>query len=409
MLVLTSVVSAGYYLPVIMAMYMKPARRRDAHTTVLCSRAARRRRGRRVVAILVLRRLAPARARTPRARIAAAVTRDAPDGRPRAVPAERPADERPQGRSSANTTSAASSDASSRRRSPAPWAARFASAAWERLGRAPCWPSAATTGPPARRSPRAFRQGIADAGGTAIDVGELPDAGALFRGPRRSATDGGLRSPGRTIRPSSTDSRWSSPADSMHGDDILGLYESDRRPSRWRSGAGRETRRRLRSSRATGTRSSAGTGWRGRSRSWSTAATGSGSLIAVETLRGARRRGHPALLRVRRDLPQPPSRSHRAREPARPAGARSGDTAPSSALPSTATPTGSARSTRPATIVFGDQLLVLFGRDAVRRFGPGTPVIFDVKCSEVLPQALTAGRGQCRRCGRPGTRSSRRG
>ena len=41
-------------------------------------------------------------------------------------------------------------------------------------------------------------------------------------------------------------------------------------------------------------------------------------------------------------------------------------------------------------IIYGDQLLVIFGRDAVRRFGPGTPVIFDVKCSEVLPAALTA-------------------
>jgi phosphomannomutase / phosphoglucomutase len=39
-------------------------------------------------------------------------------------------------------------------------------------------------------------------------------------------------------------------------------------------------------------------------------------------------------------------------------------------------------------VVFGDQLLVIFGRDAVRRFGPGTPVIFDVKCSQVLPDAL---------------------
>jgi phosphomannomutase/phosphoglucomutase len=41
-------------------------------------------------------------------------------------------------------------------------------------------------------------------------------------------------------------------------------------------------------------------------------------------------------------------------------------------------------------IIFGDQLLVIFGRDAVLRFGEGTPVIFDVKCSEVLPKALTA-------------------
>ena len=42
-------------------------------------------------------------------------------------------------------------------------------------------------------------------------------------------------------------------------------------------------------------------------------------------------------------------------------------------------------------VLFGDQLLVLYGRDAVRRFGPGTPVVFDVKCSEVLPQALHRG------------------
>jgi phosphomannomutase/phosphoglucomutase len=41
-------------------------------------------------------------------------------------------------------------------------------------------------------------------------------------------------------------------------------------------------------------------------------------------------------------------------------------------------------------VVWGDQLLVVFGRDAVRRFGPGQPVIFDVKCSDVLPRALEA-------------------
>ena len=39
-------------------------------------------------------------------------------------------------------------------------------------------------------------------------------------------------------------------------------------------------------------------------------------------------------------------------------------------------------------IVFGDQLLVLFGRDLVRRMGKGHHVIFDVKCSEVLKTAL---------------------
>jgi phosphomannomutase/phosphoglucomutase len=39
-------------------------------------------------------------------------------------------------------------------------------------------------------------------------------------------------------------------------------------------------------------------------------------------------------------------------------------------------------------VVFGDQLLILFGRDLAHRFGPGKAVIFDVKCSEVLPQML---------------------
>src|SRR5437016_5630466 len=38
--------------------------------------------------------------------------------------------------------------------------------------------------------------------------------------------------------------------------------------------------------------------------------------------------------------------------------------------------------------VFGDQLLVLLGRDLARRRGPGHAVIFDVKCSEVLPREL---------------------
>jgi phosphomannomutase/phosphoglucomutase len=38
--------------------------------------------------------------------------------------------------------------------------------------------------------------------------------------------------------------------------------------------------------------------------------------------------------------------------------------------------------------VFGDQLLLLLGRDLARRAGPGHTVIFDVKCSDILPQEL---------------------
>jgi phosphomannomutase/phosphoglucomutase len=39
-------------------------------------------------------------------------------------------------------------------------------------------------------------------------------------------------------------------------------------------------------------------------------------------------------------------------------------------------------------VLFGDQLLVLYGRDLVARLGQGREVIFDVKCSDVLAQAL---------------------
>ena len=38
--------------------------------------------------------------------------------------------------------------------------------------------------------------------------------------------------------------------------------------------------------------------------------------------------------------------------------------------------------------VMGDLLLVLLGRDLARRLGPGQPVIFDVKCSDLLPKEL---------------------
>jgi phosphomannomutase / phosphoglucomutase len=39
-------------------------------------------------------------------------------------------------------------------------------------------------------------------------------------------------------------------------------------------------------------------------------------------------------------------------------------------------------------ILWGDQLLILYGRDVTQRLGKGQEIIFDVKCSDVLPQAL---------------------
>jgi phosphomannomutase / phosphoglucomutase len=44
-------------------------------------------------------------------------------------------------------------------------------------------------------------------------------------------------------------------------------------------------------------------------------------------------------------------------------------------------------------IVWGDHLLILYARDVFARLGPGVPVIFDVKCSQALPDAITRAGG----------------
>jgi phosphomannomutase/phosphoglucomutase len=45
-------------------------------------------------------------------------------------------------------------------------------------------------------------------------------------------------------------------------------------------------------------------------------------------------------------------------------------------------------------IVWGDHVLILYARDVLQRTGPGQPIIFDVKCSQALPDAITAAGGK---------------
>jgi len=45
------------------------------------------------------------------------------------------------------------------------------------------------------------------------------------------------------------------------------------------------------------------------------------------------------------------------------------------------------------TIVWGDRVLILYARDVLERTGRGQPIIFDVKCSQALPAAVTAAGG----------------
>ena len=44
-------------------------------------------------------------------------------------------------------------------------------------------------------------------------------------------------------------------------------------------------------------------------------------------------------------------------------------------------------------IVWGDHLLIIYARDVLARTGKGQPIIFDVKCSQALPDAVTAAGG----------------
>jgi len=46
------------------------------------------------------------------------------------------------------------------------------------------------------------------------------------------------------------------------------------------------------------------------------------------------------------------------------------------------------------TIVRGDMILLLFGLDLLERLGPGQKLVFDVKCSQVLPEVYAAAGGE---------------
>ena len=45
-------------------------------------------------------------------------------------------------------------------------------------------------------------------------------------------------------------------------------------------------------------------------------------------------------------------------------------------------------------IVWGDKILIIYARDVLARTGPGQPIIFDVKCSQALPDSITRAGGK---------------
>src|SRR5919112_4277207 len=266
----------------------------------------------------------------------------------------------------------------------------FASVATDRLGRAPVIAVGRDNRPSGPALSEGVRRGIADAGGTAIDVGTLPTP-ALYFGVFALKTDAGLQVTGSHNPPEFNGFKMVLAGEAFHGEEILELWEIIM-AERWRSGRGKET-----SDSSVLERYKEGILSRHKLerpvRVVVDCGNGAGSLIAVATLRGLGAEVTPLFCESDGTFPNHhpdptvPENLRDLQAAVRRTGAELGI-----AFDGDADRIGAVDET--GEIIFGDQLLVIFGRDAVRRFGAGTPVIFDVKCSEVLPKALAAAGAQ---------------
>ena len=262
----------------------------------------------------------------------------------------------------------------------------FATVAWERMGRAPVIAVGRDNRPSGTALADGVRRGLVEAGGTAVDVGMLPTP-ALYFAVTALGTDGGIQVTGSHNPPEFNGFKLVLGGDAFHGEAILALWETIV-AERWRSGDGRETSdgsvldryreaivARHRLERPVRVVVDCG--------------NGAGSLVAVSTLRALGAEVTPLFCESDGTFPNHhpdptvPENLRDLQAEVRRTGAELG-----LAFDGDADRIGAVDET--GEIVWGDLLLVVLGRDAVRRFGPGTPVIFDVKCSEVLPAALTA-------------------
>ncbi|HEU4699724.1 MAG TPA: phosphomannomutase/phosphoglucomutase [Gemmatimonadales bacterium] len=260
----------------------------------------------------------------------------------------------------------------------------FASEAAERLGRAPVLCVGRDNRPSGEGLAAGVRRGIVAAGGTAVDVGMLPTP-ALSFAVTRDGVDGGLQVTGSHNPPEYNGFKMTLGRESLHGEQILALWEMIV-TERWRTGQGSETAdsgvlqqykdaivERNRLERPVKVVVDCG--------------NGVGSVIAVPTLRALGADVTPLFCESDGTFPNHhpdptvPANLRDLQAEVRRTGAELGI-----AFDGDQDRIGAVDET--GRIVYGDQLLILFGRDAVQRFGRGTPVIFDVKCSEVLPEAL---------------------
>jgi phosphomannomutase/phosphoglucomutase len=260
----------------------------------------------------------------------------------------------------------------------------FASVAWDKVGHAPIIAVGRDNRPSGPALADAFRQGVADAGGTAVDVGMLPTP-ALYFAVSALGTDAGCQVTGSHNPPEFNGFKMVAAGEALHGDEILGLWETIVAEG-WRTGAGRQTS----DSSVLGKYRDAIVSRHQLRRPVKVVAdcgNGVGSVIAVATLEALGAEVTPLFCESDGTFPNHhpdptvPENLRDLQAAVRRTGAELGI-----AFDGDADRIGAVDEN--GEIIYGDQLLVIYGRDAVRRFGSGTPVIFDVKCSEVLPQAL---------------------
>jgi phosphomannomutase/phosphoglucomutase len=262
----------------------------------------------------------------------------------------------------------------------------FATVAWDRVGHAPVIVVGRDNRPSGVALADGIRLGITDAGGTAVDVGTLPTP-ALYLAVSALESTGGVQVTGSHNPPEFNGFKLVLGADPFHGDEILDLWERIV-TERWRSGPGRQTSdasvlRRYQDGILSRHRLAR------RVKVVVDCGNGAGSLVAVSTLEALGAEVVPLFCESDGSFPNHhpdptiPENLRDLQAEVRRTGAELGI-----AFDGDADRIGAVDET--GRIIYGDQLLIVLGRDAVARFGQGTPVIFDVKCSEVLPTALAA-------------------
>jgi phosphomannomutase/phosphoglucomutase len=262
----------------------------------------------------------------------------------------------------------------------------FATFAWERLKRAPRVAVGRDNRPSGAALAAAVREGIAAAGGTALDVGELPTP-ALYFATHTLDVDGGLQVTGSHNPSEFNGFKMVLKHEAVFGDDIQRLYRLivDGKLRVEPGGAQTTPHSPLPAYRDAIVKRNAPL--KRPLKVVVDCGNGVMSLVAIETLRqlgaevtplfaesdGTFPHHHPdpTVVENLHDL-----QAAVKKEKAELGIAFDGDGDRIGAVDER------------GTVVFGDQLLVLFGRDLVHRVGKGKPVIFDVKCSEILPQML---------------------